>query len=99
MSKKITLTMDEFQAGVVSHACEFLCRIMLGQFAEIPFDLMLPQELDDEWCDRREAAETYLFMARNYIYPELQGRGHSYGIGKFKDADTAWNVTRCYAMF
>ena len=92
MSKQIVLTLDEHQAGVVSRACEFYCRVFLGQFDEIPYELMFFQPLDDKWCYRREAAEEKLLEARRFIYPELGGMGHSYGVGKFKVSDTAWNV-------
>ena len=93
MSKQIILTMTEDQARVVSRACEFYCRIYNGQFQEIPFELMLRQDMaDGEWCYRREEAEKKLLEAREYIYPELYGAGHSYGIGKFECADKAWNT-------
>ena len=32
------------------------------------------------------------FDARKAIYPELNGIGHSYGVGKFADADRAFDV-------
>ena len=64
----------------------------MGQFNEIVYHDMMGQPMDDTYCARRDAAETYLLMARKYIYPELNGAGHSYGIGKFKDADTSFDV-------
>lgn len=93
MSKEIVLTLSWEEAAIVSRACDFYCRVYLGQFQEIPYELMLVQEMaDGEWCYRRETAEEKLLEARSYIYPELRGVGHSYGIGKFPNADTAWNV-------
>ena len=93
MSKEINLILTENQAAIVSRACEFYCRIYNGQFQEIPFELMLHQDMaDGEWCYRREMAEQKLLEARRYIYPDLYGAGHSYGVGKFKVADTAWNA-------
>ena len=92
MSKQITLTMTESQASAVSRACEFFCRIYLGQFQEISYELLFNQPLDDKYCDRRDAADHYLFEARKFIYPELHGIGHSYGVGKFEIADKAWNA-------
>ena len=93
MSKTINLILTEEQAKVVSRACEFYCRIYNGQFQEIPFELMLCQNMADaDWCYRRDKAEEKLLEARQYIYPELHGIGHSYGVGKFSCADTAWNA-------
>ena len=92
MSKTIDLMLTEAQAKVVSRACEFYCRIYLGQFDEIPYELMLHQDMSDNWCKRRDEAEKKLLEARHFIYPELYGIGHSYGVGKFEVADKAWNV-------
>lgn len=87
------LKLDEHQARVVARACEFYCRIYLGQFQEITDELMLLQNVElSEWCSRRDKAEDLLFEARKYIYPELYGKGHSYGVGKYEQADTAWNA-------
>ena len=87
---KLTLTKE--QAQIVSLACEFYARIRMGQFGEIPYHCMMEQPFDDTWCDRRDTAEMYLFKARENIYPDLGGRGHSYGVGKFEDADMAFDV-------
>ena len=40
----------------------------------------------------RDEIETLLFQARELIYPELQGQGASYGVGKFPHADVAYGV-------
>ena len=93
MSKEISLILTEDQARVVSRACEFYCRVYLGQFQEIPFELMITQSMSDaDWCYRRDEAEKKLLEAREFIYPELHGIGHSYGVGKFEVADKAWNA-------
>ena len=93
MNREIMLTLTEDQAAIVSRACEFYCRIFLGQFQEIPFELMFRQSMaDGEWCYRREMAEEKLIEARKFIYPDLCGVGHSYGVGKFPNADMAWNT-------
>ena len=90
---KYQLTLTKAQAEVVATACEFFCRIKMGQFSEIIWHLLVPQEPDiDEFCERRDKAEDLLFEARKQIYPELYGRGHSYGIGKFEDADRAFRI-------
>ena len=89
---KIVLTLTEEQAKIVSKACEFYARIRIGQFNEIIWsclDLSIPT---DDFCKRRDEAERLLLEARKQIYPELYGIGHSYGIGKFEDADKAFDV-------
>ena len=88
----IHLELTDEQARIVACACEFYARIRMGQFSEIShhtIDLSLPT---DDYCSRREQAEAFLYKARDYIYPELYGPGHSYGYGKFKDADQAFDV-------
>ena len=92
--KRYRLTMTEKQAAIIAEACEFLCRIKIGQFGEIIWKTLIPQQHIgiDDFCDRRDAAEAYLLKAREQIYPELHGTGHSYGVGKFEDADMAFGV-------
>ena len=89
---KIVLTLTEEQAKIVSLACEFYARVKMGQFQEISFrclDLSIPE---NEYCYLRDEAERLLLEARELIYPDLYGFGHSYGYGKFKDADMAFDV-------
>ena len=89
---KYTLELNEEQAQTVAQACEFFARIKMGQFQEIPF-LLLNNELSGgDYCRKRELANKYLLDARKAIYPELNGIGHSYGVGKFADADRAFDV-------
>ena len=92
MSNKIQLTLTEEQAKIVFTACEFYARVRMGQFDRIidhTLDLSIPC---DDYCDRRDEAERLLLEARKQLYPELHGAGHSYGIGKFEDADLAYDV-------
>ena len=89
---KYILELTEEQAKITAASCEFYARIRMGQFNEIAYANMMGQSMDDTWCDRREEAEELLLMARKRIYPDLHGRGHSYGIGKFEDADMAFDV-------
>ena len=89
---KYILTLTEDQAKVLALACEFYARIRMGQFNEITYHLMMEQPFDDSWCDRRDMADSLLLLARKSIYPELYGAGHSYGIGKFDDADMSFDV-------
>lgn len=54
---------------------------------------MLDDDLPtDDFYDRADEAGRLLLEARKKIYPELVGAGHSYGIGKFDDADIAFDV-------
>lgn len=86
----IKLTLTEEQAKIVSLACEFYCRMRIGQWNEITYNFMDLKR--DDYCEARDAAESYLLQARYYVYPDLSGIGHSYGIGKFEDADIAYDV-------
>lgn len=88
----IELSMTEEQARIVSIACEFYARIRMGQFNEIIFRCYDVAPLPADHYDRKEEAEQLLLAARKRIYPELHGIGHSYGIGKFKDADLSFDV-------
>jgi hypothetical protein len=88
----VKLTLTDEQARILAGACEFYARVKMGQFKEITWDLMLMDVADDDYCCRRDEADRLLYEARRYIYPDLIGPGHSYGIGKFKDADMAWDV-------
>lgn len=86
----VTLSGD--QAELVSGVCEFYARMKMGQFKEIIWyflDMKLPS---DDYCERRDEAEQLLLKARESIYPDLHGIGHSYGIGKFEDADKVYAV-------
>lgn len=88
----IELHLTTEQANVVAQACEFFARIKMGQFDEITFLCLSHSLSGDDYCSRRELAEKSLLEARKVIYPELHGIGHSYGIGKFVDADRAFDV-------
>lgn len=89
---KVALELDEEQARIVADACEFYARILVGQFGEIIYRTLDKQLPVSDYCDRREAAQCELFKAREYIYPDLHGVGHSYGLGKFVDADKSFDV-------
>lgn len=89
---KYILTLNDEQAKIVAQACEFFSRIKFGQFQEIS-TLCLSNELSEEehyW--QQELATRHLLEARKVIYPELHGISHSYGIGKFPEADRAFEV-------
>lgn len=88
----IKLELTEDQARLVGRACEFFARVKIGQFGEILNNCLDVKIQGEEYWDRKAAAEAYLLMARSQIYPDLQGMGHSYGIGRFDDADKAFDV-------
>lgn len=89
----IKLTLTDEMAKIVAEACEFYARIRMGQFQEIIYKTLEANELGaDDYCLRRDTAEQRLLSARAVIYPELHGLGHSYGYGKFDDADIAFDV-------
>lgn len=84
--------MSENQAKIVSRACEFYSRVRMGQFEEIIWTLMQESVGEASFCERRDLAKECLLRAREHIYPELRSAGHSYGMGDFEDADTAYDV-------
>lgn len=88
---KYVLEMNEKQASIVMAALEFYSRMRLGQFGELP---RLSLDLsDEEYHDKAEYMEALLELARRRCYPELSYTlAHSYGIGKFEDADMAWEI-------
>lgn len=82
---KLTLTED--QAQIVATACEFFARVKMGQFREIVWHCA------ENHCPRSPgAAEQAWLELRKQLYPDLDGAGHSYGIGKYADADKAFGV-------
>lgn len=85
------LTLTEDQAKIVSRACELFSRIHMGQLEEINHELLLA-ETRETICGRRDQAMYLLIQLKKLYFPSLRGMGHSYGIGKSKAADTAWNI-------
>lgn len=97
MKYQLELTKEQLQA--LSAACEFYARVRMGQFKEITWHCMDWKGSDvNDMCIRRDEAERLLFEARKQIYPDLHGYGHSYGIGKFKDADLAFDIHQVARM-
>lgn len=89
---EIKLTLTEEQAKIVSNACDLYARVRCGQFKEIVWYTLDNDLPTDNFFDRADEAGRLLLEARKKIYPELVGAGHSYGIGKFEDADIAYDV-------
>lgn len=90
--EKYILELTEEQAIIAAQACEFFARIRMGQFQEIPYLCLRVGISGGEYCTRRNIAEKHLLEARKAIYPELNGIGHSYGVGKFQDAYNAFDI-------
>lgn len=96
---KYQLELTEEQLQILSIACEFYARIRAGQFKEIVWHCLDWKNGNiDDLCKRRDEAERLLLEARKQIYPELHGVGHSYGYGKFKDADLAFDIYQVARM-
>lgn len=89
----IKLTLTDEQANNLAVACEFYARMRYGQFGEL-VDKCLKLRIPAEgYCERHDKAEDLLLDVRKQIYPDLlRDKGHSYGYGKFKDADMAFDV-------
>lgn len=87
----VDLKLTDKQAKIVARACEFYTRIVLGQFREIILELVNDDNIQSI-TENREEIEELLFKARNLIYPDLHGIGHSYGVGNFEHADKAYDV-------
>lgn len=91
MDNVMNLTPQE--ARTLSFQCEFYARMRMGQFAELPFHFLDNRALGGGlFCEKRDQAETLLFKARHSILPGLCAPGHSYGIGRFDDADLAFDI-------
>lgn len=91
MDNVLNLTTQE--ARILSFQCEFYARMRMGQFAELPFHYLDIRALGGSlFSEKREQAEALLFRARKFILPGLGAPGHSYGIGRFDDADLAFDI-------
>ncbi len=91
------LHMNAETAQIVINACELYARLRCGQFEEVQYLTVWPQakdanEHDPAFGARIQRCREYLNLARKEAFPELASSSYHYGIGKFRDADTAWNV-------
>lgn len=91
MSKKYRLDLTDDQAKIVSNALELYARLKMGQWSEL-VDLCLEFSDPDFAHKKFDLLEPGLMDLRKIVYPELYGLGHSFGVGKFEDADLAWEV-------
>lgn len=85
------IRISEEEAKTISVATEVYARVKMGQFNEIIWHVLDFTLETNDYCIRRDEAESLLLKARKYIYPELHGVGHSYGVGRFEDADRAFD--------
>ena len=84
---KYILELNEEQARTVSAACEFFSRVKCGQFGRI-----VEECVGVPYPDNYEEVAKAMLKFRSLLYPDLHGIGHSYGMGKFRDADLAFDV-------
>lgn len=87
---KYLLEMNEMQARILQNALEFYARVRNGQWGEIPRICL--DVKDENWHEKMEDSVLFLEGARKFVYPDLKGMNHSYGVGKFEDADMAWEL-------
>lgn len=87
---KIQLEMNDEQARVVKEALELYGRIGMGQVEEITqHPSLLNREFNDEEVSR------HLGDVKEIVFPDLQGRGHYYGIrnpNTHEDSRVAFDV-------
>lgn len=90
--KKYRLDLTDEQAKTTSYALELYSRLRMGQWAEL-IDLCLDFKDDDYAHKKFDVLIPELMRLRKEVYPELSPNwGHSYGVGKFEDADLAWEI-------
>lgn len=88
---RYTLELNEEQASTLQAALEFFARMRIGQWEELPRACL---DINDErYAEKADFMKMHLLSARRICFPELSNTfGHSYGIGKFEDADRAWEI-------
>ena len=89
--KKYILSLDEEQANLLSHACDFYARMRMGQWQELVSECL--EFNTNDFCEQRDRMEQLLLEVRAEAMPELMACfSHSYGVGKFHDADLVWEI-------
>lgn len=90
--KKYRLELTDEQAKITLKALELYSRLRNGQWTEL-VDLCLDLNDDDYARKKFDLLIPELMHLRKQVYPELPPQwGTSYGIGKFEDADLAWEI-------
>lgn len=80
MTTKVTIELTEEQAYVIMDALEFMCRIEMGQFNEIPYRInqnTYDEALKHPKFDMRKAEEI-LREAKMVMFPQLQNMPGAY---------------------
>lgn len=92
MKYNLELTPD--QAKFLCRVCDFYSRMMIGQWDELFWYLNYNKEIScSDIIDNKEEFEEYLLKARDLVFPGLNHSfGHSYGVGKFTNADHAYEM-------
>lgn len=67
-TERVTLTLTREQALVVERACELLARLHIGQFRTVTEMLLDFQRDMDDYCQRRDMANTLLYHAAIAIF-------------------------------
>ncbi len=92
MAKKYRLDLTEEQAKITRDALELYSRLKMGQW-DCLADLCLDINDKDYATKKFDILIPHLMSLRKFVYPDLPGGwGASYGVGKFDDADLAWEV-------
>lgn len=90
--KQYALLLSSEQAKLLSSACEFYARMMMGQWEFLLEHICCLQEAPI-YGDAYDRAEQHLLDARSEVFPSLEHSFcHSYGVGKFADADQIWEI-------
>ena len=71
---KYMLLLNEDQARLVSRACEFYCRLHIGQLDEIRHELLL-KETKERICERSQEAEALLYRLKRLSFQRYAGMG------------------------
>lgn len=87
--KELVLSTQE--ARFLCRVTEFFARMRMGQWDNIVYTCI--DIRDNAFCEKRDELIPRLMTCRVMVYPYLRTHyGSSYGVGKFLDADTAWEI-------
>lgn len=89
-----TLSMNTKQAKLLVTACEFYCRMMLGQWNELSWHtLNLKDGNFDKRIQDKDEVDKLLMQARALTWPDLGNySGRSWGVGHDKNTDIVWEI-------
>ena len=92
MTIKYNLELSPEQARLVSEACDFYSRVLIGQFDRITEACLDIGGSVQDYCQKRDMANDLLRITRRIFWPELVHPGQSYGIGHNQKADRLYDV-------